>query len=49
MRENNQQGKSLFLDMLDKSTGELVGMSGFRLINFARGLVEWGGGGLVVG
>ena len=35
-------GGSLFLDILLQSTGELVGTTGFREIDVAKGVAEWG-------
>ncbi|QDZ25267.1 hypothetical protein HOP50_16g78140 [Chloropicon primus] len=37
-----QEGRSMFLDLVDRETGELVGTSGFRTIEYKSGEAEWG-------
>lgn len=41
-RKEFSEKKGMFLDLLDRKTGELVGTSGFRVINYKAGEAEWG-------
>ena len=41
-RKEYREGSGLFLDLVDRETGELVGTSGFRTINYKAGEAEWG-------
>ena len=43
-RKEFSEKKGMFLDLLDRKTGELVGTSGFRVINYKAGEAEWGAG-----